>query len=155
MALDPILEIVGALGNRLAQQHFATTGDNDGVLPWLPTDADRQALVNELGRAPTLEEERFFENGYRESMLRLDGNARSPELAGAFWAELLAVLGRYGYSFPPEGTPEREEARHYVRRLLRDLTAKLESFTVPGRLAPTVRESDAKDAASSAPTTQA
>ena len=151
MALDPIIETVGGLGNRLAQQHYATTTDLDGVLPWSPTDADRQKLVDEIGRAPTLEEEQAFEAGYRESMFRLDGNSRSPLLSAPFWHELSSVLSRYGYVLPPEGTPQRDEAKLLVQRLLGVLMQKLESFTLPGYIAPTLRQSDQQDAATSGP----
>lgn len=131
MALEPTLELVGGLGNRLAQQHYATTTDLDGVLPWLPTDADRQALVDELGRAPSLEETRFFENGYRESMLRLDGNAHSPLLSGPMWHELTMVLTRYGFALPAEGTPERQRSKVLVMRLLDQLRRELDDLGVP------------------------
>ncbi len=155
MALDPTIELAGGLGNRLAQQHYAATSDADGFLPWLPTDADRQELVRELGRAATLEEEQAFESGYRESMLRLDGNAHAPELAAPFYRELTSLLGRYGYQLPPDGTPEQQDAKVLITRLMRALQEKLESFAMPGRLAPTLRESDAQDAASTGPVSEA
>lgn len=125
MALDALLEIVGALGNKLAQQHYATTTDLDGPLPWSPTDADRQALHDEIGRAPTLEEERFFEAGYRESMLRLDGNSHSPMLSGPMWTELSGLLARYGFVLPAEGTPERIQAQRLAIRLLDQLKREM------------------------------
>ncbi len=150
MALDPTIELIGGLGNRLAQQHYAATTDADGTLPQLPTDADRQALTEELGRAPTTEEEQAFEAGYRESMLRLSGNARAPELAAPLWKELQGLLGRYGYTLPPDGTPELNEAKVLFTRVLSAIREKLAALTQPGVPDPTMRQSDAQDAATSA-----
>lgn len=117
MGLDAI-ELVGGLGNRLAQQHYNETSDLDGVLPWLPTDADRAVLVQELGRTATLEEERAFEAGYRESIGRLDGNAHSPLLNKPMWHELRSVLMKYGFLLPPEQTPEHQRAYVLTLRML-------------------------------------
>jgi len=123
MAISRLYSEIGRLGTELAQQHYATTTDLDGVLPWLPTDADRQKLVEHLGRAPTLEESRVFEAGYRESMHRLDGNANDVRLSPLFLHELVGALGRHGVLMPPDGTPERLEVERELGRLVEGLRA--------------------------------
>lgn len=126
---------IGELGTQLAQAHYALTTEFEGPLPLKPTDADRQKLVALLGRAPDVEEEQLFESGYREAYGRLVGNADHNASEGAgrgfnpvFHAELFSLLSKYGAEVPPEGTPEREQARVLFTKLnneLRDGLSKL------------------------------
>jgi hypothetical protein len=136
MAISKLYSNIGRLGTELAQQHYATTTDLDGVLPWSPTDADRQKLVALLGRSATREEEAVFESGYRESMLRLDGNAHTVRLNPVFVTELFAALGRHGVLVPPDGTPERLEVEMELSRLVDNLKRYIAERTPeppPGR----------------------
>lgn len=148
MALDETEQRIGQLGTELAQTHYANTGDNDGPLPWLPTDPDRQKLVDMLGRAATLDEERLFESGYRESMMRLDGNANNQRPSALFYSELFATLRRHGYATPPPGTPEREEAELELWRVLQDVRQNmgdLEQRAVPRDLDPAPEEGERRE----------
>ncbi len=125
---------IGELGSQLAQAHFALTTDHEGALPIKPTDADRQKLVQLIGRAPTVDEEYLFESGYREAHGRLAGNANH-DLGGeggagrgfnpVLHAELFSLLSKYGVEVPPEGTPEREQARVMFTRLTNDMKDEL------------------------------
>lgn len=123
--LTETMQKIAQLGTEQAQRHYATTTDLDGPLPWLPTDADHQELVKMLGRAPTLAELREHDNGYRESMLRLDGNAHSPMMSGPMWHEISTLLSRYGFLMPAEGTPERQRAQVLVMRTIEQLRREI------------------------------
>ena len=129
MAVSKLYSKIGQLGSDLAQQHYALTTDIDGVLPWKPTDADMQELVKLLdGRGPTLEEIREFESGYRESMLRLDGNAHDVRIPAVARHELYAALAKYGVYFPPESTPERLQVELLVGELVQQIRIKASSY---------------------------
>lgn len=120
---------IGELGSQLAQAHYALTTDHEGALPIKPTDADRQKLVQLIDRAPTIEEEYLFESGYREAHGRLAGNANLESAGRGFnpvlHAELFSLLSKYGVELPPEGTPQREEARLLFTKLTNDLKDEL------------------------------
>ncbi len=127
MALTETETKIGELGAQLAQAHYALTTDHEGALPMRATDADRQKLVALLGRASTLEEEALFDAGYREGHLRLaqKGGPQTDAALVAFHpvmhAELLGLLAKYGVSVPPEGTPERDEAKLLITRAINQL----------------------------------
>ncbi len=129
MALTNEESRIGELGAQLAQAHYALTTDHEGPLPFRPTDADRQKLVQLLDRAPTTEEEQLFEAGYREAHGRLAGNANLGESTAGFdpvlHAEFFQLVSKYGVMVPPEGTPEREEARLLFTRTVNHLKEEL------------------------------
>lgn len=153
MALTETETKIGQLGSQLAQAHYALTTDQEGALPMRSTDADRQELVRMLERAPTLEEEALFDAGYRESFLRLaykGGPLDESQLSShpVLHAELFNLVAKYGIVVPPEGTPEREQAKVLFSLAINDLRERLGKL-LPDRLvdlAKADREREATDA---------
>jgi hypothetical protein len=133
MALTQLETDIGELGSQLAQAHYALTTDHEGALPMRPTDADRQQLLSLVGRLPEPDEERLFDAGYRESYLRLvakGGPVDQAKLAlhPVLHAELFALIAKYGFVIPPEGTPERDEARLLLSRSIDQLRFDFEKL---------------------------
>lgn len=127
MAVSELHTAIGRLGNECALSNWAYTTDMDGPVPDLPTDADRQALVQLLeGRVPTLEEQRVFESGYREGLVRARESAVEPKGQNAIaLKELRDVLVKYWVLLPAEGTPERREADKLIAKAAVELKERI------------------------------
>ncbi len=128
MAVSKLHSRIGELGIKLAQTHYANTSDLDGPLPWMPTDADLTKLVELLERAPTLEEIKVFQDGYREAIGRLDGNAHDRRINAVLKHELFVALARYGILLPADGTPERLEAEAIVTEAMTALRERMDGL---------------------------
>lgn len=137
MAVGKLDSEIGHLGNECALSNWGYTTDHTGVVPPLPTDADRQQLVQLLeGRVPTLHEQRVFEAGYREAWQRASESAIEPKGANPVaLKELVAVLAKYWVTLPAEGTPERRDALELVAKAAVELKVRIAQLTPPLQVA--------------------